>query len=210
LRVRAVAPGAADPTLAAAPAVASSDGRFIHRRSAIVIAVATVLVLAGAAFGIVLVTRDSGGNEATPGPREPSRVDFTTAPTLSFQTAEPSITAYDMDRLLDEYAEAYSAENVRGLEGLFADDLIRHNGTDPPQTLTEALETYRGQFIELRNPYYTLLDRSFDEGVGEGTAYAEYSIVSDYAPDAGGQITFHFVATDGFLLIDRLTIEPYT
>lgn len=173
-------------------------------------------MVVSAAVATVLLMRDGGSDRTVPAAvdlspfDQPGVSETTSSPfTTTTESAEPTVTTDDMHSVLVSYATAYSDEDLIGLRSLFAEDLIRVSGAGPTESLEEALETYRGQFSALRNPDYSLSELTYSEGVYEGTASGVYSIISASAPDAKGDITFHFVTQGGQLLIDELTIEPY-
>jgi hypothetical protein len=114
-----------------------------------------------------------------------------------------------MAQVLRHYVDAYSAEDVNLLGGLFAPDLERVNGTDAPQDRSQALATYASQFSQLVNPQYTLAGVTYDKGVSTGDATGRYRITSDSGIHTGA-IAFGFSASDGGLLIDRIIIEPWS
>jgi len=214
LRVRdGPSPGSEAKRTPATPAASTAGGLFRSRRG-VAAAAAAVLVVVSAAVAIVLLTRDGGSDRTIPAVLDQSLFDQPSGTTSSLfpttsESAEPTVTTDDMHRVLISYATAYSDEDLIGLRRLFAEELIRVSGAGPAESLEEALETYRGQFSELSNPDYSLSELTYSEGVYEGTASGVYSIISTSAPDAKGDIRFHFVTRGGQLLIDELTIEPY-
>jgi hypothetical protein len=107
--------------------------------------------------------------------------------------------------VLQRYVDAYSNESVADLRRLFATDLVRTNGNDPSEDLSQALKSYRSQFANLSNPSYSLTNITYQPS--RATATASYSITSDRGT-VGGRIAYHFVRAGGRLLIDELSIQP--
>ena len=67
-----------------------------------------------------------------------------------------------MSTVLQQYVDAYTNEDVSALRSIFASDLVRQNGSDPPEDLSQALATYRGQFAALTDPRYSLANVAYD------------------------------------------------
>jgi hypothetical protein len=172
---------------------------------------AVALLVAGSATAIVLLTRGGGSSDSGTPVLDSDLGGFQTSADEVATTVpeEPQVTSENMREVLVDYATAYDDEDVYALEGLFATDLTRTNGTEPSQTLDEALDTYREQFSNLSNPEYVLNELQYTEGVYAGSATGVYTISSSNAPDASGSITFSFHSVNGRLLIDDITITPY-
>jgi hypothetical protein len=174
--------------------------------------VAVLAAVVAVAVAVVFVAKGHGGGGQLPGvasastiPTETAAVESTT-PTETTPTP-PTVEAPQVEQVLSEYTQAYSAENIDGLKGLFAEGLERHDGSRTPEDLAAAIATYEKQFSELKKPSYSLSATNVEPGTGEATATAEYSITSQNGTVAGS-ITFHFTEQEERLLIDRLTIEP--
>jgi hypothetical protein len=168
--------------------------------------VAAAALVAGVVLAIVFATK--GGRHpvgvATASTFAPSPTQTESTPT---ETTTPTVEAPAVEQVLTKYREAYSAENIEGMRSLFAEDLERHDGDKSPEDLSVALATYERQFSELRNPRYSLSGISVEPGANEATATAQYSISSQNGR-VGGSITYHLVAQNERLLIDKLRIEP--
>jgi hypothetical protein len=123
-------------------------------------------------------------------------------PTEAASTVEP----YAVEGVLDEYSSYYSAENVEGLKGLFSPNLVRRDRNKAPETLSQALKTYKKQFGELDGPEYALSEVNVEPGEGEASATAHYSITSQNGT-VGGSIEFHLVEEQNRLVIEGLTIS---
>jgi hypothetical protein len=183
-----------------------------HPSNAVLLAiVAVVVAIAGAAVGIVLATRGSSTNTTFAAPSTIVRTVPVVTPTIVSVTTpapvEPEVSVADMHDVLDQYAEAYSSEDVGLLSSLFASDLVRQNGTDPPEDRSQALATYQRQFDGLTNPVYRLANLQYESGAGEGVAFGTY-VIEHAAGTASGKINFHFVSSDGRLLIDGIVVTP--
>jgi hypothetical protein len=170
--------------------------------------VLAIVALAVAAAAIVVVTHGSAAPETPPAPV--TRAVTVTVPVTSpaVSVASPSasaVTSAEMSTVLQRYVDAYTNEDVSGLQSLFASDLVRQNGSDPPEGLSQALATYRGQFAALTNPRYSLANVIYDPS--KGGAGGTYSI-SSASGTAGGRIVFHFVRVGDRLLIDEIFIQP--
>lgn len=122
-------------------------------------------------------------------------------------TAPLGVSAAAMGSVLTEYVDAYGAEDLQTLRALFSPDLVRVNGSDPPQDRAGALDTYAKQFQQLSNPRYGLSDVRYRDGETTGQASGNYRITSDSGVNTG-RIAFRFTAQDGSVLIDRILIEP--
>jgi hypothetical protein len=112
-----------------------------------------------------------------------------------------------VEKVLRRYARAYGDQDVNRLRALFADDLVRRNGTEPREHLGQALATYQSQFDQLSSPRYALSGVTVTPARGEASAVGIYTISDGGAP-ARGRIAFHLAARGGRLLIDRITIKP--
>jgi hypothetical protein len=179
--------------------------------SAVAIALVAVIV------AVIFATRGGGGNNRPPGfaaasasanetpPPESSPTEST--PTETTATAPATVESSQVERVLGEYTRDYSNEDAGGLRSLFAEDLERHDGSKAPEDLAAAVATYEHQFGELHEPHYSLSETNVEPGSGEATARAHYSIASQQGT-VTGVITFHLVAQDEKLLIDKLEIEP--
>jgi hypothetical protein len=181
-----------------------------HRHGTVAIVVAVVIAVLLAGIAIALVTRGSGAPKASVAPSTPATVSVTVttgspAVSVTAPAAPTVVTSAEMTQILQRYVNAYGSEDLAGLQSLFAGDLVRMNGTDPPEDLTQALETYRSQFAALSNPVYRLRDIFYDPAGASATA--SYSISSG-AGTVGGQITYHFVRQGDYVLIDELDIQP--
>jgi ketosteroid isomerase-like protein len=173
----------------------------------IAIAAALLLAIAGVAI-VLLATRDGGHGPAIPTPVQAGQ-PTAPPPVTSERVAapSPSISLESIRQLLGDYQTAYSNEDLTGLRNLFADDLVRQNGTDQPQDLTGALTTYQAQFDQLTNATYQLSDLSVTRGSNDAAVLGDYSITSNNGTVTGA-IRFHLVEKAGLLLIDRLEIRP--
>lgn len=190
------------------------------RRSNLVPIAAAVAAVAVAAGAAVVIAVQLGGSESSSSATPPAVTETVTAISPATTTLEPTtepvpepaagyvVTAADMEGVLLRYEAAYSNEDLTELGSLFADDLIRRNGADPPEDLFQALETYSRQFSVLSNPVYTLSEISYESGLDEGAATGVYEISHD-AGTVAGEISFHFRLSGDQLLIDVLEIEPY-
>jgi len=168
---------------------------------------------AAVVLGIVLAIVLSGGHNETTGGSHgtlsaPGSTPSTSSPSPTTTEAPPAVTATVMHDVLNAYATAYSAEDLSALRSLFSADLVRQNGSDRPQGLTGALNTYAGQFDQLSNPQYELSDIQYQEGATAGGASGTYRITDDNGVNTGGQIEFGFTVRQGGLLIDRIQISP--
>jgi hypothetical protein len=212
-----VEPRIAPPPPAAAAPVSSAPA---PRRSNLVAIAAVVAAVAVAAGAAVVIALQLGRSESSPSAQPPVATETVTAIPPAAATPAPAtepvlepaaasvVTAADMEGVLLRYETAYSNEDLTELGSLFADDLIRRNGADPPEDLFQALETYSSQFSVLSNPLYTLSNVSYVPGLDEGAATGVYEITHD-AGTVGGEISFHFTLSEDQLLIDALEIEPY-
>lgn len=166
-----------------------------------------VLIIAGSVAAIVLLTGGSSGRKAVqstpPAPASPQQPQ---QPQESQQPQQPAFTVDEMHNALVAYVTAFGHEDPVGLERLFSVDLVRRNGSDPPQGLLGALNTYDEQFAKLRNPNYVLSNITYSTTTG--LASGVYKITSDNAPTSTGGISFHFVRQNGQLLIDAISIAP--
>jgi hypothetical protein len=177
----------------------------------IAVAVAVVAVI----VAIVAATQGHGGNGQLPGAAPASAISGETTPTESTPettptettAATPTIGSSQVERVLGEYSQDYSNEDIKGLKSLFADDLERHDGSKAPEDLATALSTYERQFSELEKPTYSLSETSVEPGASEASATARYSITSQNGT-VTGSITFHLVEQGEKLLVDKLMIEP--
>jgi ketosteroid isomerase-like protein len=170
---------------------------------------AAVLLVAVVVLGVVLLTRGGSGasGNASHGPTPTPAAPTATANPTASPAPALAVTRARMEQVLVRYEDAYSNEDANGLAALFAADLVRRNGTDPPEGRAAALATYQDQFDHLTNPDYRLSGMSFTEGAADGVAAGSYTISSDGGTVAG-QIGFHLVLQDGRLLIDRIVIRP--
>jgi hypothetical protein len=177
-----------------------------HRR--LIAACAALAVAIAVATAVVLFTRGSGSNEApapAPAPAAAPSAPVKEPAPLPTAPRVRAITPVEMSGVLQAYVNAYSSEDTIGLRSLFADDLVRTNGSDAPENLAQALDTYRLQFAGLSNPLYRLSGVSYD--AVRATAAGIYSISSD-SGTVGGSIRFHFVRVGTGLLIDAISIQP--
>jgi hypothetical protein len=174
----------------------------------IVAVVLAVVALAVAAAAIVVVSHRSAAPKAPPDSVQRPVTVTVPATTPVASGASPSalaVTSAGMRAVLQRYVDAYSNEDIRGLQSLFASDLVRQNGSDPSEDLTQALATYHGQFAALTNPRYTLTNIAYRPGSASATGM--YSISSG-SGSVRGQIAFHFVRVEDSLLIDEILIRP--
>lgn len=181
-------------------------------RSRMVLAgAAVVLLVSGSATAIILLTRGGGSSDRATPVLDSDLGGFQTSADEVATTVpeEPQVTRDNMHEVLVNYVTAFDNEDVYALEDLFATDLTRTNGTEPSQTLGEALDTYSEQFSNLSNPEYVLNELQYTEGVYAGSATGVYTISTSNAPDSSGSINFSFVSVDGRLLIDGIRITPY-
>lgn len=158
---------------------------------------------------VVLLIRDGSGSSANAS-HGPAPTPTPAAPTATATASSaPALVVSQgrMEQVLVRYENAYSNEDATGLAALFAADLVRRNGTDPPEGRAAALATYQDQFDHLTNPDYRLSRLSFTEGSAEGVATGSYTITSE-AGTVTGQIGFHLALQNGRLLIDRIVIRP--
>lgn len=184
-------------------------------RSALVALIAGALALGGALVAIVVLASGSSSPTAQATTLVQTVIETTgdpvtnSAPVTNSGPVDlpPQVTAGEMYAVLLVYVNAYSREDAPTLGRLFASDLVRTNGSDPPEDRAAALATYQSQFDHLTNPRYELTGLRYVAGSGEGTASSPYVIRSD-AGRAQGFIDFHFVARAGRLLIDAITVTP--
>jgi len=175
-----------------------------------------ILGLAAAAVvAVVLVVVLTGGKDGGPSVEPPwhatPTASVTSTPPPATPTASPVAPTVDtatMHRILTEYVDAYGAEDLQRLAGLFSPDLVRMNGSDPDQDHADALDTYATQFQALTNPRYTLSDLEYTEGRGTGSASGIYRITSDSGSVSTGGIAFDFTERGGTVLIDVIATEP--
>jgi hypothetical protein len=140
---------------------------------------------------------DVAPTESTPAASTPTETTATT----------PSVESSQVEQVLNEYQQSYSAENIDGLKAIFAEGLERRDGNRAPENQAAALATYEHQFSQLKNPTYSLSETNVQPGTGEATATARYSISSQNGT-VTGSITFHLVEQGEKLLIDKLSISP--
>jgi len=196
----------------ATPPVAAAPVAVCRRRRVVSASAGLVLVLLAVGIAVVFVTRGSGAPKASAPPASAPPASANLGAPAAFPApidvapAAAPISTGEMGQVLQWYADAYTNENVNGLQSLFADNLVRTNGTDPSEDLAQALDTYRSQFAALSNPVYSLSNLGYD--VPRATAAAIYSISSDAGTVGGGSIGFHFVRLGNQLLIDAIAIQP--
>ena len=169
--------------------------------------VLAIVALAIAAAAVVLVTHRSAAPKALDSvPRAVTVTVPATSPAASGASpSAPPLSSAGMTAVLQRYVNAFGNEDISGLQSLFASDLVRQNGSDPPEDLVHALATYRGQFAALTNPRYSLTGITYHPG--QASAAGTYSISSG-SGTARGQIAFHFVRVGDRLLIDEILIRP--
>lgn len=171
----------------------------------------TVLI----AIGIVVLISNVGTRHAHPELHASSNVSSNTATTLAAEASStestPSetsaISTQQVQDTLNEYAAAYSAESTSQLREVFAETLVRRDGTHSPEDLSEALATYEKQFAQLQDPTYELSTPEVSTEEGGAAATATYSITSQNGT-VGGNVTFHLVPKGSGVGIDQLTITP--
>ncbi|HEX3519392.1 MAG TPA: hypothetical protein VHT29_10200 [Solirubrobacteraceae bacterium] len=142
--------------------------------------------------------------ESTPTTPESSESTSSTQESTS-TTTDSTVESSTVQQVLNEYESDYSGENVEGLKSAFSSNLVRQDGSHAPEGLSQALETYKHQFNELKNPSYSLSGVSIQPGNGEATASGQFTI-TDQNGTVTGSITFHMVEENERLLIDKLTI----
>jgi hypothetical protein len=197
----------ASPSTAGAPDLpqAPAYGRTLGRQTPVstILAVAVVAVAAV----IVAVVLSKGSHHATPAVAafQPAAAAAPAEPATT-PAAQP-VSSSAVESLLSEYASDYSNEDSEGLESLFAESLVRQDGSHAAEDRQQALATYRHQFSQLTTPVYTLSGLNIEPGAGGATASGQYRISSNNGV-VHGEITFHLVEQGGQLLIDGLTIEP--
>lgn len=199
LRVRPVEPPSP-------PATAPPPARSRPSRSPVLWLVLGALALGGAVTAALLLAFRSSGPAVT-SPAAPATVVETVAVTQPAAPAAPLVTASAMANVLVAYETAYSNEDVSSLQAIFAPDLVRQNGNDPPEDLSQALATYQKQFDGLTAPQYRLHNMRFRPGRGQGEAAGTYTIVHADGSTSGA-IGFGFVVSNGQLLIQRIAITP--
>lgn len=134
---------------------------------------------------------------------------FTESSATETNATTPAIESSQVEQVLSEYEQDYSNEDIEGLEGLFATDLERTDGSRPTEDLTAALATYREQFGKLQKPVYVFSEVNVKPASEEANATAQYSITSQNGT-VTGSIQINLIDQEGKLLIDKLTIEPST
>jgi hypothetical protein len=154
----------------------------------------------------VTIAATSGESGTGPAPL-PTATATEATPTATTGGSDVTVTADAMAAVLQRYVEAYSAEDLAGLESLFAPELERANGVDAPQDFAAAIATYAGQFSQLSNARYSLSGVAYHEGDGVGGAAGSYRITSDSGVSTG-TIAFGFRASDDGLLINDIEVEP--
>jgi hypothetical protein len=177
-------------------------------RSVVLVAAGTAVLLAAGA--VVAVLALSGGDEQ-PAERERAvrtTIETVTAPAAAPAEPGPPVTRSEVESRLNTYATLYTAEGAGQIAGMLAPDVVRRNGSDPPQDRDEAIAEYERQFRTLVKPVYTIDIESIDVGDGEAAAEARYLIDADNAPTASGAIHFHLVRSEFDLLIDEIRIQP--
>jgi hypothetical protein len=201
LRVRTEQPAPPSP-----PAPARGAGRS---RGFVVAVLAGILAVAAAAVAVALLATRSSSHTVTAFAQAETivRTVVPTQPAPAATPVAPRVTTAEMEDVLAQYANAYSAEDAASLATLFAPDLVRQNGGDPPERLAGALATYERQFAGLTNPHYILGNMRYTPGDGAGMATGRY-LIEHAGGSASGSIGFHFVARDGRVLIDAIEIEP--
>lgn len=182
----------------------------------IAVAIAVVAVI----VAVVLATK-GGGSPSTPElPGVAAATTFSTEATASestpiesstesasTETTTTTIESAQAEQALNEYAQDYSNEDLEGLKGLFAEGFEREEENKPSEDVATALETYEHQFSELKEPSYTLSEQKVEPGTGEASATARYSITSQNGT-VTGSITFHLIANEEKVLIDKITVKP--
>lgn len=166
------------------------------------------LLLLVIAIAVLLATRGSGALKGSAPPAPVGVASPAASPMVA--VAAPTVatpTSSEMENVLQRYVNAYTNEDLSGLQSLFAADLVRTNGTGPSEDLTQALDTYQSQFDALSSPVYRLSSVTYDTLAA--TAVGTYSISSD-AGKVGGSIAFHFVRVGDQALIDTIVIEPFS
>jgi SnoaL-like protein len=184
--------------------VRNTDPRVL---TSVAVGIAVVAVV----VAVVFIAKGSGSGDRLAGVAPANANATETAAVESSPTettpSPATVEAPQVEQLLDEYTQAYSAEDIEGMKNLFAESLERHDGSRSPEDLSAAIATYEKQFGELEKPSYSLSETSVEPGAGEATATSQYSITSQNGT-VTGSITFHFTELEEKLLIDRLTIEP--
>jgi cytoskeletal protein RodZ len=162
----------------------------------VAVAVVLTIVLSGAAHHAAAHAMTS------PTPTPPH-----TAPTPS-PAPSPSSTpsTEEVQQVLTEYESDYSNEDTRGLEGLFAEDFTRQNGTEPREDREQALATYQRQFEGQTNPVYELSETQITPAPNQAEVGSQYTVTNQAATDTGA-IGFHMIVQNGHLLIDAIVTQ---
>ncbi len=155
--------------------------------------------LAGAAAATTF-TAETTASESTP-------IESASTESAETETTTTTIESSQAEQVLNEYAQDYSNEDAEGLKGLFAEGFEREEENKPSEDAATAIATYERQFSELKEPSYTLSETNVEPGSGEATASAQYSITSQNGT-VTGSITFHLIAQEEKVLIDKITVKP--
>ncbi len=163
----------------------------------VAIAVVLTIVLSGAAH------HSAADATTSPTPAPPH-----TTPSPS-PAPSPSSTpgTEEVKQVLTEYESDYSNEDTRGLEGLFAEDFTRQNGTEPREDREQALATYQRQFEGQTNPVYQLSETQITPAPDQAEVGTQYTVTNEAATDTG-TIGFHMVVQNEHLLIDAIVTQP--
>jgi hypothetical protein len=156
--------------------------------------------------------RPAGATSRAPTqPRPTTTAVPTEAPTATrapAPTRAPAISRAAVIAVLQEYVDAYDAEDTAALGGLLAPHVSRHSGRSVQHGATEALAEYQQQFDELVAPHYVLDNLSFASTAADARIGATYSITSDEAPESTGSIGFHLSRSSAGLRIDAIVAVP--
>jgi hypothetical protein len=147
--------------------------------------------------------RPAGATSRAPTQPRPRAATRAPAPTRA-----PAISRAAVIAVLQEYVDAYDAEDTAALGGLLAPHVSRHSGRSVQHGATEALAEYQQQFDELVAPHYVLDNLSFASTAADARIGATYSITSDEAPESTGSIGFHLSRSGAGLRIDAIVAVP--
>ena len=192
---------------------AAAQRRGPSRALLLLLVAAALAIGGGVTAAVLLAVRSSGTTTVTQSVVAATTVVRTVKVTQSAAgggstkaTGAP-LTIGGTQRLLREYAAAYSAKNTERLGRLFAPDVAGQIGTDVIANRAQALAAYRRQFSGLANPRFTFDNMSYTSVNGDGQAAGTYVIEQAGGSERGG-VTFHFVSRGGRALIDRITVAP--
>ena len=164
----------------------------------VALAVALAMVLTGSAHHAAA----EGTTNPTPGPPQ-----TTPAPNPALGPSASTPSTEEVQQVLDEYESDYSNKDASGLEGLFAENFVRQNGTEPREDREQAIATYQHQFEGQTDPIYQLSETEITPAPGQADVAAQYSVTNDSGKDTGS-IGFHMVVQNEHLLIGAIATWP--